>query len=318
MGRKTKADPTGQATNRNKAEKALIDRLRIAQKDSLALFAGIPFTTKNKPVIKNELASNQLVYEYELSSQQLSQLSNEFTKILIDSFDVAAADVPAGWFYNVFINAPYQEATAEDIRDINNIVSQAEIQGFIQGSIIPRQLELLPVINSPIYRRELQKEFVKNYDLVKTMSQNTAAQVFERVRSGMESGSAPTKIATDIRKRFSVAKSNSERIARTEVNAAYNNAKLSMADVATDQLDIQIGSMHISALSSTTRVDHARRHGLTYTVADQLRWWNTTPNRINCLCTVRHVVINPKTGKPFNIELQQDTRKEGKEFFEDI
>lgn len=312
MGRKTDADPTGQAKNRRKARIALTKRLNTSQKEVLRLLANIPRQHKSvKKVV------NQIVYEYDIDALQLSQIAAEIRSILNINLETSADQMPLDWFFKHRIEPPFREGAAEDMRDINKLINEAEKAGFIEPTLVQQQLTLLGVVNSPTYRKALQIEYVKNYEIIKTLSQDVAKQVFVQLRLGVEAGENPRKIASDIRQRFDVSRTNAERISRTEINAAYNNSKLTMTNAANDDLFGQplIANMHISALRPTTRDDHAARHGLTYSTADQMQWWNTGSNRINCLCSTQKVVVDPKTGKVFNTQLQEETRQKGLDYF---
>lgn len=308
-------DPTGQAKTRNRASRALISRLNKAKVDiTVNIFNMIPRRTKISQKVVNVLVENELIYIYDLTAQELLLLAQQISNSLNIHLEVSDLMMPNGWFFAEFIELPYRRATLEDVQDINRLVIEATNAGLIEPSPFTQELNSFQVVNSSTYRKNLQKEFAKNFELVKTLSNKTSSQVFTEIRAGIEAGENPTTIRRRITKRFDVSKSDAERIARTEVNAAYNNAKLEMTDIASDQLDLNIGNIHISALTATTRQTHAARHGLAYSTSDQLKWWNTTPNRINCLCSTQKMVLD-ENNEVINKELQDEIRQDGKDFF---
>ena len=85
-------------------------------------------------------------------------------------------------------------------------------------------------------------------------------------------------------------------------------------DLISQRTGLRSAVMHISALTATTRAHHAARHGLIYTMEDQISWWNEGANRINCKCSINTVLIT-KSGKAVDAESQQAVKSEGKQFF---
>ena len=55
MGKKTKQDPTGQATNRRRGRVGISRRLTLAQRQTKALFRAIPRTRKQVTAITNSI-----------------------------------------------------------------------------------------------------------------------------------------------------------------------------------------------------------------------------------------------------------------------
>ena len=62
--------------------------------------------------------------------------------------------------------------------------------------------------------------------------------------------------------------------------------------------------MHFSALSPTTREDHAARHGEVYTVDEVAEWYSVDANGINCKCTQVEVLLD-ENGDVIQDKLQQ-------------
>ena len=134
------------------------------------------------------------------------------------------------------------------------------------------------VLLSESYRAALNGAQVSNFNTIKGLSENTSTQVLQRVNAGIKAGEKPSVIAANISERFKIAKSAAKRISETEVNTAYNDARLDAANVMSKQTGLRAAVIHISALTPTTRSTHAARHGNSYTVEDQRQWWNISPN----------------------------------------
>ena len=157
--------------------------------------------------------------------------------------------------------------------------------------------------------------YASNFEVIKTLSDRTADQVNQMINLGIQAGNTPTQISEMITQRFDVARSSADRIANTEVNKAYNDARLNAVDVAAEQTGLRAGVIHLSALLPTTRQTHGDRHGNAYTTAQQRQWWNSDANRINCHCSTTTVLID-RQGRVIDTELQQEIKAE-RTFFGD-
>jgi len=311
MSRKTSQDPTGQARNRNRSTRRLSARLTRAEREVKALFRAVPRTRRTQTRIVNAVTA---IYDYDYDQVEFGR-SVEF--ILNDELLETQTDVmPFDWYWKDDIELPYRQGTVEEVRDFNVLVTGAVAAGVLINGLPPQTVPIEQVLLSEPYRTALNNAQVSNFSTIETLSDRTAAQVLQRINAGIQAGDTPTLIANEISERFDVARSSAKRIAETEINKAYNDAKLDATRLLGERTGLRAAVIHISALSPTTRQTHADRHGNAYTVADQLQWWNTSPNRINCKCTTRSVLID-RQGNVVQSELQQDIKAEGREFFSD-
>jgi len=67
--------------------------------------------------------------------------------------------------------------------------------------------------------------------------------------------------------------------------------------ISANRYGLKSMEMHYSALSPTTRLTHAQRHGNLYTVEQQRSWWAQGANSINCKCSTISVLVDD-AGKP--------------------
>ena len=304
-GKKTKADPTGQARNRNKGTRRLTARLTKAERQVKALFRDIPRTSRRQTRIVN--AEQTTIYDYEFDQAEFERL---IQMILNEQLLETQADtMPLTWFWKDDVELSYRQGTTEEIRDFNQLIAAAVAAGVLINNLPPEPVPIEQVLLSEPYRTTLNNVQVSNFSTIKDLSEKTTSQVMQRITAGIQAGDTPTEIANEISERFGVAKSDAKRISKTEINKAYNDAKLDATQLLAERTGLRAAVIHISALTPTTRQTHADRHGNAYTVADQLKWWNTRPNRINCLCTTRTVLID-RSGKVIDVELQQDIKAE--------
>jgi len=320
---KTKQDPTGQSKNRTRGEKALRKRLTNAQKRISKLFREIPRTRKQVTDIRNAEATTTVVYDYEITSEELlvlggvvaAILSNALleTSALITPVSLAEAMPPSNWYWRTIIERPYNSGTAESVvifnQLINSVAPKAPTTGFPLAPI-----DVQDVLLSPAQQTALNNVLADNTSKIKTLSQQTASQVMQRLNAGVNSGKTPTEISAEIQKRFDVSRGNADRIARTEINKAYNDAKIDFTEIAAQETGLRAGVIHVSALVPTTRRTHAARHGNAYTTAQQQQWWDTSPNRINCLCSTISVLIDSQ-GRVVESQKQQEIKAE-RSFFD--
>lgn len=311
MGKKTPQDPTGQGVNRRKSKKRLQNRLEKAKREIKALFREIPKRRRTQVKIVNQ---DQVIYDYDLTPEQREIFEAEVRRILDEDLETQGDRVPPEWFWKQDVELPYRQGTTEELVQFNQMISAAVVAGVLVRGLPPQRVAPELVLFSQPYLEALNNAYVSNYSVIKTLSSRTASQVIQTVNLGIQAGNTPTDIAVAINGRFDVAVSSAERIARTEVNKAYNDARMNAVEIAADQSGLRAGVLHISALTPTTRDTHAARHGLAYTTAQQMEWWNTGSNRINCLCTTRSVLID-NNGKVVQKEEQEDIREEGKQFF---
>lgn len=313
MGKKTKQDPTGQASNRRKATGRLQGRLTLAERDVKRLFRDVPRKRRTEAVLPN--ARVVPIYDYQITAAEFEQLERNIREVIGDQLlETQFNRMPPNWWWQDVIEVPYRQGTAEEIVEFNRLVTTELVRTRAARGLVTQRLEIGQVLQSSEYLEALDKVFVRNFGTIKTLSDRTADQVIQQINQGISAGNTPTEIRKSITKRFDVSRSSAKRIADTEVNRAYNDARLNATEIAAKQTGLRAGVLHLSALLPTTREEHGDRHGDAFTVAQERMWWDSGTNRINCHCSTRSVLIDPK-GKVIDIELQEELQVE-REFFD--
>jgi SPP1 gp7 family putative phage head morphogenesis protein len=311
---KTKADPTGLARTRNRAGRRLQKRLTNAERDIRQLFRNIPRTRRTQAVISNQDAA--VIYDYELTTDQLQIIYQQIRTDLDAELETEGEQMPPFWWWAIIIEEVFRRGALEEVNEFNRQVGKAVAADVtVRGGLQPQVIDPDQVIRSPAYQTALRSAQVSNYPVIKSLSDRTASQVIQVLNQGIQAGDTPTTIAGTISKRFDVSRSNAMRIAQTEVNKAFNDAKIAANSVAAELTGLRPALIHISALSPTTREGHAARHGRVFTPEQQLQWWNTGANRINCKCSTEPILVDNR-GNVVDTELQQELKAE-KVFFED-
>lgn len=302
MQRFSRTDPSGQKLNRRRSATKIIRRLQKAQREVITVVRKIERIRITQKAIVNE---NIVIYQYDMTGEDYERLQLAIQSILDEELETASAAMPAAWWYRKEIELPYRQGTLEELRDINQQVSVVTRGSPLVGEI-PRELPASRVLMSPRYLDGLRQAQVRNYDLIKTLSRDTAKQVYVAIESDIQAGRGLLHITENLKERFGVSHSSAKRIAATEVNRAYNDARLNTVKRANEETGLNFAVLHISSLLPSTRPNHAARHGNAYTPEQQLRWWNEDVNRINCHCTTRTVVI--EDGKVLQSELQKKVK----------
>lgn len=309
--KKRKSDPTGQASRRRKATRVLDARLRAAERQVKQLVRDVPSTRRTvTPLAPNQVT---VIYDYPITPAELTLLEAEIRLIINEQLETEGQAAPPNWFWADQLEPPYRQGTMEEVNRINQLIAAAIIAGVIKDPFV-QQVPINQVLQSSEYNEALRRLTVTNYGTIKSLSERTASQVIQQINSGISAGNSPTDISKAISERFDVAQSNAKRIADTEINRAYNDAKLDSGRIIEKRTGQRTGVLHISALLPTTRDSHADRHGNLYTVEDQQKWWDTGVNRINCKCSTSTALIDTK-GNITQLEDQETLRAERK-FFE--
>ena len=313
MGKRTKQDPTGQSSTRTRATRRLQTRVSTAESRVKQLVREVPRTRRREAVIRNQVSIP--VYDYQITATELEILQLAIRGVIADELlETQFNRMPPNWWWQSIIERPYRAGTAEEIVQFNRLITAELVRTRTQLGVVTQRLEVSQVLQSTEYLTALDDVYVKNFSTIRQLSDRTADQVIQRVNAGISAGETPTAIAESISGRFDVSRSSAKRIADTEVNRAYNDARLNATDVAASHTGLRAGVLHLSALTSTTRSEHGGRHGDAFTTAQQRLWWDSGSNRINCLCSTRSVLID-RNSKVIDVELQEEIQVE-REFFD--
>lgn len=312
--KQSRQDPTGQAKRRKSATGALNVRLTVAEMGVKKLFRKVPRRRRSIVPISNQGESEPTAFfEYDLSPAALLFFEADIRTILDGVLETTGELIPPGWFWSDKIEPPYREGTVREVVRFNQLLAAA----IARRAIVDPFIQVIPIegiLQSPEYLTDLRQVIAKNYKTIKSLSNTTASQVIQEINSGIAAGLPPSEISKNITERFDVSKSSAKRIADTEVNKAFNNGKLDQIERAAKRTGLRAGVIHISALMITTRDEHAKRHGLAFTVEDQRRWWDSGSNRINCHCSTISVLLD-SAGNIVQAQEQAEIRAE-RAFFE--
>jgi SPP1 gp7 family putative phage head morphogenesis protein len=186
------------------------------------------------------------------------------------------------WFMRSYVAVAYQRGTGQAF---SNLARQSPAYQAGQES-------LAAILRSDPYRRRIALVAAREYEEMVGLSGAVKADMARILTDGMARGLNPREIAKSLRQQAGVEARRANRIARTEITTALRRARLDESEDAQDRYGLKMLEMHYSALSPTTRLSHARRHGNLYTADQQRDWWSQDANSINCKCTSISVLVD--------------------------
>lgn len=246
--------------------------------------------------------NQNIVYEYQLSAELLTQISNEIELILRRAYMGTELPTPlSNWYMYSAVDQAYEQGTGLAVTNLN-VISDEYTRSLVD------------VVTSPPYINRVALVRARVFEEMEGLTASVKSDIAGTLARGMEAGEGPRAIAKRISERTGVSKSRAVRIARTEINTAHRRARRAEAKDAQDRLGIRTGLLHISALSPTTRTTHARRNGRVYSIQDTEEWYNKDGNAINCKCSQSEVLLD-EDGNPTSTKLIERLKAKGDKFF---
>jgi SPP1 gp7 family putative phage head morphogenesis protein len=289
-------DPTGQAGNRLRAKREISRRVRSLREPVLQILDSFPVES---------ITINKTRYEYQVNPERLASLFDELQLYFYQALELETFS--RGWFLSEYLGAAWQQGTAKAFSRLKTLAE----------AVAPDRAELMQldsVLTSPEYAQRFDNIAARAFENMKGFAGQAATDLGRILGEGVALGQSPRTIARDIRKKFDQIEGyRALRIARTEVNHSFTEARYEQTKDVRDRLGLEVRQMHVSALVDSTRPTHAERHGKLYTLEQQREWWSEGSRRINCLCSTVEVVMID--GKPTQQKLIDRQRKRGELFF---
>lgn len=280
---RTLDDPTGQDARERRAMADFKRRLRDIQLGVLRILDSVPYTVVT--INAASLVINERVYRFELDETVLERINAEIA-LLIDTILLEGGQRSL-WFMAAYVQPAYQQGTAQSVANMS--VQSAEY------ALSRPTLEA--VLLSAPYRRRIGLVRAREFEEMRGLSGWMRGDLGSTLARGMATGQNPRVIAKDIKARIVVSQSRANTIARTEITNALRQARMDETQDAQDSLGVRTMEMHLSALSPTTRPNHAARHATLHTIQEQKEWWARDANSINCKCSTVSILVD-ESGEP--------------------
>lgn len=284
--------PTAQARRIAGANNEFYKRLRKVLKVYTDALDGVGFT---------EFTVN--AYSFNLDSRELSNLF-DLTGQLVDDILLEGGEAQL-WFSLNFVVPAYQQGSSQ---------TYANLSAQSNAYLVTRPT-LTDLLLSQPYQTRLGLLLAREFENMKGFSATVKKNMAFVLAQGLATGLGPRAIAKNLTAQIDIEYRAAERIARTEVNNALRQARMDEAQAAMSELGISLRMMHLSALSPTTRRDHASRHGNIFTVQAQREWWSEDGNSINCKCSTLEVITD-EDGNPVNPAFVEKVQAQGATYFE--
>ena len=266
-------------------------------------------------LLREELAifTNATRYDYQVSSALMDRTMDAINQILTDDLLSGSDFWTTRFWLNSHIAESVTDGTLESLESAVLITQGTPVESKI--AILDAQQQLA----SPVYQDRLRLVYGRTFELMKGLTSDMRSQLRMTLTEGVARGVGIRDLTGMINKRLSVGLVRAERIARTEINKAYRDAYMDESDelnkTALKDDPWEIRQVHRSALSPTTRPNHAARHGTIHTASAQRDWWATGSRSINCLCSTLDVLVNRKTGEVLQQKLVNRMLKQKKEWW---
>lgn len=265
--------------------------------------------------------TNRTKYLYEVDAMQMSAIDQLIARIVNQWVMDGQGLWSPQWYLNNYIFQSWEAGMSDSLQSLQNI-SPADVVGQ-ELSVEVRALDVEQLLMTPAYKRPMELVAARTFNDMDNLSSQMINDLRFILAQSIADGVSGRDVAKRIQKKLWPEKGGykfrAERIARTEVNAAYAQAYLEVNDDLNknvyDKGGFEARIMHLSALTATTRATHAARHGGIYTSDEQAMWWASGSERINCLCSVTSVLVDKKTGKPLQTRLHQKAIDQGEKWF---
>lgn len=278
-------DPAATDKLERGAMKSFAIKLNQVGKQYAKLLDRIP----SQPVVNKK-------YAYQLDDYLLNSILSEGER-LIDSI-ILEGGKDNLWFYSAYVSTAYQRGTAQEFA---NLATQSV-------AYLADKESLGGLLLSEPYRNRIALVRARVFEEMKGFSGQVKADMARILADGIGRGLNPRDIAKSLQQKAGLEQGRANRIARTEINTALRRARWDESEDAQERYGFKTMLMHISALSPTTRPNHAARHGKLFTIEEVREWFADGSNSINCKCVTISVIVD-ENGNPLNDTILDRARK---------
>lgn len=259
------ADPSGQDRRERGAMAEMSKRVRRCGKAYREALSRVTF-----------LAVNAQAYQFLNSPDAIDMLLAELAQIVEQTMTSGGR-----WLFTGYVRPAYQQGTS---RAQANISNQSKVYRDARG--------LEQLLTSDPYLKRLSLLRGRMFNEMAGIVGGIQTVLARTLTQGLADGVGPLEIASRITESTGIVERRARNIARTETGEALREGRLAETESAA-ALGINLGVMHLSALSPTSRVDHVERHGWVGTVAEEREWYAAKPGRRNnCKCSPSEMLLD--------------------------
>ncbi len=266
--------------------KAFAKRIKKVSQGYIQLLNRIP----SEPVVNKK-------YQFDLDPNYLSIILRD-GELMVDEVLLQGGEFN-NFFFNEYVSTAYERGTAQEYA---NLALQSTTYAATQQSVAT-------ILLSEPYQLRMALVRARVFEEMKGLSAQVKADMARILTDGIARGLNPREVARNLNEQSGIEIRRANRVARTEITTALRRARMDEADEASEVLNLDTRQVHISALSPTTRPNHASRHGKIFTTDEQRDWWARDGNSINCKCSTV-TILTDKEGRPYNDTLLNKLKEE--------
>lgn len=237
------------------------------------------------------LLNAEKVYIYELDYLQLRRIDETIAEI-IQRIMMQRGEQYDNWF-QAYTAEAYQQGAAY-------AQSSLAVQSAVYASSYSN---IESVLFTPEYQRRIAVVTSRTFNSMEKFSGDLITTTRQILGDTIAQGKSP-RYAAELLKGYLLdnkgdkegaarrAASRAATIARTELGVSYRSAVMDESQRASESLGLVTKLLWVSALLSTTRLDHASRHGKIYTRAEVTDFYSKRGQAINCRCSQTPVVVD--------------------------
>lgn len=273
-------DPTGLDPTERRAMKEFDRRVKSCVQLYVDMLDKIDFEVVTITPNRRRLEANRERYEFRIMPELLVGLLDE-TGALADQIMLEGGQARL-WFMDGFIEPAYRRGSG---LALGNISAQSTDYARSRPS-------LDSLLTSAPYQRRMGLLRAREFEGMKGLTDDIKKNMAQILTDGMGRGLNPRDIAENLVKQTPIEQRRAHRIARTEIPQAFKEARRDEARQAMDEFGFRILMMHLSAMSPTTRRNHAERNGGLFTIEQQQDWYAEGANAINCKCSEIETLVD--------------------------
>ena len=268
-----KENPTMSGRLLAKADKEIVRRIKAMTGDVVALFENIPSYAANAS------ADDIGLYVYGLSAEQMLLLQTTLGDI---AYKWLVGGMPNGLFWFETLT---QEAAAMGLAQSSANLSQL-------SAVYAASRPIEAVIYSQRYIQQTAMAVARDYSHWTGLADDAKVRLSGVIADGVAQGKNPKSVVTDIQDSLNVTRSKARQMAQTDIVGTLRETRWAESDAARDELGIEVRMLWTSALKSSTRPNHASRHGRVYTTAEVRAFYATGSNIYHCYCAQTEALVD--------------------------
>jgi hypothetical protein len=149
---------------------------------------------------------------------------------------------------------------------------------------------------------------IKSYEHWTGLAAGEKSALSQIIGRGIVDGKNPRAVVAEIQERLGVSRSRAEGYAQSDITDTLRRARWDEQDWAIENLGMNLGLLHVSALIPTTRQTHAARHGKVYSTANVRDFYSRDGNIYRCHCSVTEVLLDDD-GQPMLTDRAKETSR---------